>query len=72
LKKRGKIKFSVSNLFREPLVIYQDLNGNGRFDQLVTIDKAAFDYTITGGEDNSPVNVIGQRNISLSFSYTFK
>lgn len=72
LKKRGKLKLSISNIFREPLILYQDLNGNERYDKLVTIDKDAFDYMITGGDDNTPVNVIGQRNISLSFSYTFK
>ncbi len=72
LKKRGKLKLSISNIFREPLILYQDLNGNERFDNLVTIDKDAFDFLITGGDDNTPVNVVGQRTISLSFSYTFK
>jgi hypothetical protein len=72
LKKRGKLKFSISNLFAEPYIVYQDLNGNGRFDTPVTVDKAYNDYLIQGGDDNTPVNVTGQRNITLTFSYTFK
>jgi hypothetical protein len=70
-KNKAKIKFSVTNLFNAPLIVYQDLNANGKFDSAVTIDKKELDYKISSGVDNTPSSIIPQRSFSLSFSYTF-
>jgi hypothetical protein len=73
LNDRARIKFNISNILKEPFIIYQDLNGNKKFDQTVTVDKTGMsgNHTITGGIDNTPSSVLGQRNYSLTFSYTF-
>jgi hypothetical protein len=72
LKNNAKIKFSISNLFNAPYILYQDLDGDGKFGTPVTIDKDALDYRIAGGTDNTPSSIIPQRNYSLTFSYIFK
>ena len=72
LKKRGKILFSITNIFNAPYILYQDLNGNGKFDEPVTIDKNEVDFKIAGGIDNTPSSIIPQRGIAISFTYIFK
>lgn len=73
LKGKGKLKLNVSNLFNARYIIYQDLNGNGKFDEPVQIDKTGnvVDYRIIGGVDNTPSSITPQRSYSLAFSYTF-
>lgn len=73
LKGKGKLKFNISNLFNARYIVYQDLNGNGKFDEPVRIDKTGnvVDYRIIGGVDNTPSSIMPQRSYSLAFSYTF-
>lgn len=71
-RNRLKMKFNVSNIFNARFIIYQDLNGNGKFDTPVSIDKANPNYVINVGIDNTPSNVMPQRNYSISVNYTFK
>lgn len=73
LKNKARIKFNIGNLLEKPFIMYQDLNGNGHFDNPAQIDKSntAVDYKIVSGQDNTPSYIIGQRYYSLSFSYTF-
>jgi outer membrane receptor protein involved in Fe transport len=74
LKNKGKFKFNISNLLKERFLIYQDLNGNKKFDMPVNIKPgAAFDRTnnYLGGVDNVPLEITPQRTYSISFTYTF-
>jgi len=74
LKKKGLLKFNIGNLLGEPVVIYQDYNGNNRLDTPVKVDSqsgAGTGATILSGTDNIASIIIGQRNFSLAFSYTF-
>jgi TonB-dependent receptor len=81
LSNKLKLKFNVTNIFREPYILYQDLNNNRKFDaplQIlggptkyngVQIPNVAGNYK--GGVDNTGIKIIGQRSYSFSVSYTF-
>jgi hypothetical protein len=71
LNKKGRIKFNISNLFNARFMVYQDLNGNGKFDSAATVDKTKTDHRIVGGLDSTPSSIVPQRSYSLSFTYTF-
>jgi len=72
LHNKGKFKFNVSNLLKERYILYQDLNGNGKFDQAVTVKKLQNRGTnYENGIDNTASSILPQRTYSLSFSYTF-
>ena len=71
LKKNGKLKLSISNLFQARYIVYQDLNGNGKFDEAARIDKTQTDHRIAAGIDTTPSDITPQRSISLSFTYNF-
>lgn len=73
LKKKGQLRFKVSNLLSKPFIIYQDLNANGKFDGPgVTIDTRK-DKTSNyrSGIDNTVTYIKPQRTYSFSFAYTF-
>jgi TonB-dependent receptor len=79
LKRKGQIKFKITNLLKRPYIIYQDLNGNGKFDtpaSIRTMDPhTGQTYEVNNnyrsGIDNITSNILAQRTYSLSISYTF-
>src|SRR5262249_6427821 len=77
LKNKCKLKFNVINLLKKRYIIYQDLNGNGKFDDPVVVKKqtdlSARDKTqnYLHGTDNTPISIDPQRAYSFSVSYTF-
>jgi outer membrane receptor protein involved in Fe transport len=74
LHNKGKIKINVSNLFNKPYILYQDLDGNGKFDEPVVIKKypgARTFLNYVSGVDNTASSIRPQRTWSLSVSYTF-
>jgi outer membrane receptor protein involved in Fe transport len=74
LKGKGVFKFRVANLLSKPLVIYQDLNGNNKYDKVPfkrIINYDAEQAVAQGAIDNIASIITGQRNISLAFTYTF-
>jgi CarboxypepD_reg-like domain/TonB-dependent Receptor Plug Domain len=73
---KAQVKFNITNLLAKPLIIYQDLNDNNKRDTPLKIDldlqKADPASAIKGsGIDNDVLFVQGQRNFSLTFTYTF-
>ena len=74
LKKKGQLRFKISNLLNNPFIIYQDLNANGKFDSPVTInpDKSLEKETnYLSGIDNTATYIKPQLTYSFSFAYTF-
>jgi CarboxypepD_reg-like domain/TonB dependent receptor/TonB-dependent Receptor Plug Domain len=74
LKGKGLIKFNIANLLSEPLIIYQDFNGNDKYDKVpfkTNINRSSQLGTFDGAIDNIASYTNGQRNFSLAFSYTF-
>lgn len=69
IKDKFKIKFNISNLLNKPYILYQDINGNGKFDTPIIIDK--LNGAILGGIDNTASSIVPQRTYSLAFTYTF-
>ncbi|MHA4807426.1 TonB-dependent receptor [Flavitalea flava] len=72
LHNKAKFKFNVTNLLNQRYILYQDLNGNGKFDTPVRIKKIG-DRTnnYLDGIDNTASSIRPQRTYSFSFSYTF-
>lgn len=72
-KKKAQLKFNVTNLLAEPTIIYQDFNGNNRLDNpTFELDKTLSGQgSVISGIDNAASNTIGQRTLSLSFTFTF-
>ncbi len=73
LKRKAQIKFNVSNLFGKPLLIYQDFNGNNKYDSpayVIDRSQAGQGFVISGIDNNSSLTN-GQRTYFLSFTYTF-
>ncbi|MEO5562575.1 MAG: hypothetical protein ABIR18_04050, partial [Chitinophagaceae bacterium] len=69
---KAKIKFNVSNLLKERYIIYEDLNGNKKFDTPVVIkNQSGRNANYLNGIDNTVSSIAPQRTYSLSFSYTF-
>jgi len=72
LKNKCKLKFNVINLLKKRYIVYQDLNGNGKFDDAVLVKKdGGKTANYQSGTDNTPVNIAPQRGYSFSVSYTF-
>jgi TonB-dependent receptor len=77
LKRKGQIKFKISNLLKKPYMLYQDLNGNGKFDTPATINVGQrtggyfFNTNYRSGIDNVASSILAQKTFSLSVSYTF-
>jgi TonB dependent receptor/CarboxypepD_reg-like domain/TonB-dependent Receptor Plug Domain len=71
-KNKGKLKLNISNLFLSRAILYQDLNGNGRFDDPVVVVKTnplAGQYV--SGTDATSYSINPQRTYSFSIAYTF-
>lgn len=77
IKGKGLIKFSVANLLAEPTIIYWDINGNQKYDNipfnriLRPNNLASPGSTMDGSIDHITSQVTGQRVFSFSISYTF-
>ncbi len=73
--RKMQIRFKASNLLKAPFIIYQDNNGNGKFDEPVTIitdgSKQLRDDNYAAGVDNTPSYIKPQRTYTLALSYTF-
>lgn len=71
-KNKGKFKLNATNLLNQRYILYQDLNGNGKFDtpSAVSTTPGGGFSTIYRG-DNAASNINAQRSYSLSFTYTF-
>jgi hypothetical protein len=80
-KRKGSVKFKISNLLKQPYKVYQDLNGNNKFDDPASINTGLVppgnttNYEVTNnyrsGTDNVTSNILAQRTYSLSIAYTF-
>jgi outer membrane receptor for ferrienterochelin and colicin len=70
-KDKCKIKFNISNLLKQRYILYQDINGNGKFDTPVIIDVRKSSSNYRGGIDNAASNITPQRAYSLAVTYTF-
>ena len=73
--RKMQIRFKASNLLKAPFIIYQDINGNGKFDEPVTIitdgSKELRVDNYSAGIDNTPSYIKPQRTYTLALSYTF-
>lgn len=70
-KEKCKIKVNVINVLNKPYILYQDINGNGKADDPVLIDKRKSDNNYLSGTDNYASRVAGQRTYSMAITYTF-
>ncbi len=70
-KDKCKIKFNISNLLNKPYILYQDVNGNGKFDTPIIINALKSDLNYVSGIDNTASSIIPQRTYSLAVTYTF-
>ncbi|KIC92314.1 TonB-dependent receptor [Flavihumibacter sp. ZG627] len=73
LDNKLNMKFNLINLLKDPVIIYQDLNGNGKMDELIrpVQVKGQPQLTYSSGIDNASSYIISQRSYSLTVSYTF-
>ncbi|MBC7914691.1 MAG: carboxypeptidase-like regulatory domain-containing protein [Pyrinomonadaceae bacterium] len=76
LKRKGQFRFKASNLLNKPFILYQDLNGNNKFDAPVNVHKIpkisiANQIEVDTGVDNTRSFIKAQRTYSISFAYTF-
>lgn len=73
-KGKLKMKLNVSNLLKKGYIVYQDLNGNEKFDAPLKIDRSNKNDQFSNyrsGIDNTPSSIAPQRTYSFSVSYTF-
>ncbi len=74
-KNKCKIKLSASNLLNKPYIIYQDTNGNKKFDAPIKVKPfsviSEIDAAYESGIDALYLSVQPQRTYSFSISYTF-
>ncbi|MBI3883253.1 MAG: TonB-dependent receptor [Sphingobacteriales bacterium] len=70
LKSRIEIIAGVNNLLKSAYVEYQDLNGNKKFDQPLTVKNTTGIYN--SGTDNTIINLNTQRTYYFTLSYLFK
>lgn len=73
LKSKAQIIFGVNNVLNEADVVYQDLNGNNKFDKPIKLtinDKGEQGYLLRG-VDNTVFSIRTQPMYYLTFSYTF-
>lgn len=73
IRNKLKLKFNVSNLLNARYILYQDLNGNNKFDAPVTIKGGNVGRTqnYLAGVDNTASSISPQKSLSLSISYVF-
>lgn len=72
-KSRIQLIAGVNNLLEDNYVEYQDLNGNGKFDAPLVLDRGGSGggYHL-GGVDNTTMSIPSQRTYYLTLSYLFK
>ncbi|HEV8083818.1 MAG TPA: TonB-dependent receptor, partial [Chitinophagaceae bacterium] len=74
-KNKCKIKLSAGNLLNKPYIIYQDTNGNKKFDAPIKVKPFSvmpeIDAAYESGIDAVYLSVQPQRTYSFSISYTF-
>lgn len=73
-KDKCKLKFSVTNILKSPFIAYQDVNGNGKFDERLKIDLNATvtdERSYISGIDNTTSDIKPQRTYSFSITYNF-
>lgn len=73
LKSKAQIIFGVNNVLNQADVVYQDLNGNNKFDKPVklTVNLAGEPGYLLRGVDNVVFSLRTQPMYYLTFSYTF-
>ena len=72
-KYRVQLIAGVSNLLNDPFIEYQDLNGNKKFDNALTVtNKPGNMGFYTGGTDNTITNFKSQNKYYVRVSYIFK
>lgn len=77
LKNKMRLKLNISNLLKKRYIVYQDLNGNGKFDAPALDIYRQYNDPVHGtgyyknGIDNTPSNIAPQRSFSFALSYTF-
>jgi hypothetical protein len=81
MRNKAKVKLNIGNVFREPFILYQDLNRNNRFDKPLTVLGGPYfkngtqDIPTPGlyvsGVDNTATRLTGQRLYEFTVSYTF-
>jgi hypothetical protein len=71
LKGKLRLKATVTNLLKTGTIIYQDLDGDGRFGTPVIVKKTFPALGYISGTDATPSDIKPQRNFSFSVTYTF-
>lgn len=72
-KSRIQLTAGILNLTANPYVIYQDLNGNKKFDEAIqTKTIAGVSGFYESGTDNTVHQIYTQRNYYLTLSYSFR
>ena len=73
MKNKLRLKLNVANVLKNRYILYQDLNGNGKFDAPLSIKTRLEPQSVNykSGVDNSASNIAPQRSYSFSLSYTF-
>jgi outer membrane receptor protein involved in Fe transport len=61
----------VNNLLPLPYVLYQDLNGNKKFDEALQFSVINNGAYYSGGTDNTLINMKTQRQFYVTLSFTF-
>ncbi len=77
-KNKAKVKLNIGNIFREPFILYQDLNDNNKFDEPLRIQGGPGFSPFSpspgrykSGVDNTASMLTGQRLYEFTFTYTF-
>jgi outer membrane receptor protein involved in Fe transport len=69
---RVQLIAGVNNLLQEPFIVYQDLNGNEKFDSALSVTTEAGNMGFyKTGTDNTVTNIRSQSNYYVRLSYTF-
>jgi len=81
IRNKLKIKFNIVNLLKQPYILYQDLNNNGKYDEQLEIGggfykignslNVPYPTRYASGIDSRATSLNAQRTYELSFSYTF-
>jgi outer membrane receptor protein involved in Fe transport len=71
LKGKLRLKANITNILKTRTIIYQDLDGDGRFGSPVIVKKTFPALGYISGTDATPSDIKPQRNFSFSVTYTF-
>ncbi len=69
-KDKLRVRFNIINLFKESTLLYQDVNGNGKFDDPIIINTNQSDNNYVSGTDNTASRLQGQRVYQLGITFT--